>query len=386
MSDAPIYNLNPQEFWLDPYPDLAAMRALGPVCYVPQLDATLITHRDDIVRCEKNVAVFSSDQPQGLMTVLMGVNMMRKDGRAHMRERKATYPAWSPAAVKTVWAQQFSEIVTARLDAIEGKGAGDLFQDYALPVSADALRAITGLENLSAEDMNRVSQGMIDGCANYAGDADVEANCNRCTALIDRCITERWNTLEANPDHSLLSVQIQAGLSESEIRANIKLAISGGQNEPRDAIAGAIWALLTHQEQLELAVNGDVSWLQVFEEYARWISPIGMSPRRVAQAFDYRGVRFEPEDRVFLMFSSGNRDAASFPDADTFDIRRDISGSLSFGAGPHFCAGAWVSRSLIADHALPKFFERLKGVRLTGEVPFGGWAFRGPLALPCEWG
>ncbi len=385
MSNVPIHEIDADSFWQDPYPDLKAMRQLGPVCYVPQLDAKLIVHREAIVRCEKNVEVFSSDQPNGLMTVLMGENMMRKDGRAHMRERKATYPAWSPAAVKSVWAGAFEDIVQSRLDAIVGNGSGDLFWDYAMPVSADALRIITGLTNLSAEDMNRVSQGMIDGCANYSGDADVEANCHACTRLIDEAISERWDELMAEPDHSLLAVQQQAGLPEAAIRANIKLAISGGQNEPRDAIAGAIWALLEYPEQLQLAVDGKVTWLQVFEEYARWVSPIGMSPRRVAKAHVYENVTFEPEERVFLMFSSGNRDESAFENGDAFNVTRDISGSLSFGAGPHFCAGAWVSRSLIADYALPKLFEQLKSLRITGEVPFGGWAFRGPLALPCSW-
>ena len=41
---------------------------------------------------------------------------------------------------------------------------------------------------------------------------------------------------------------------------------------------------------------------------ARWIAPIGMSPRRVAKPWSYGGVDFEPEDRVFLMFGSANRD------------------------------------------------------------------------------
>ena len=51
----------------------------------------------------------------------------------------------------------------------------------------------------------------------------------------------------------------------------------------RDAIAGATWALLTHPKQLALVQGGKAKWLDVFEEYARWIAPIGMSPRRVAR-------------------------------------------------------------------------------------------------------
>ena len=72
-------------------------------------------------------------------------------------------------------------------------------------------------------------------------------------------------------------------------------------------------------------------------------------------------------------------------DADHFDVTRDLSASLSFGAGPHYCAGAWASRALIAEAALPEFFERVQNPQIAGDVPFGGWAFRGPLALPCKW-
>ena len=79
---------------------------------------------------------------------------------------------------------------------------------------------------------------------------------------------------------------VRGGMPEPNVRHNIKLTISGGQNEPRKAIAGTIWALLTHPEQFARVADGKVEWLQVFEEFARWISPIGMSPRRVAKAAD----------------------------------------------------------------------------------------------------
>ena len=48
--------------------------------------------------------------------------------------------------------------------------------------------------------------------------------------------------------------------------------------------------------------------MNAFEEYARWMSPIGMSPRRIAQPHTYAGFKLQPEDRVFLCFSSANRD------------------------------------------------------------------------------
>ena len=387
MSDAPVFEIDPPAFWADPYPSLKRMRAEAPIAFVPQLNATLITRRDDIFTQEKRVEVFSSDQPEGLMTVLMGQNMMRKDGADHAAERKAVFPTVSPKTVRDVWTAQFRARTDEVLDRIAPMGACDLVKDFALPVSGEALKAITGLTNMSYAEMDRVSQGMIDGCANYAGDPEVEAQCHDCTASIDAHIDARMPELRKTPDHSLLSVQMQAGLSEAQIRANVKLAISGGQNEPRDAIAGTAWALLTHPDQLAMVQGGQASWMQAFEEYARWISPIGMSPRRVAKCDTVNGVTLEPEDRVFLMFGSGNRDEAVFARPDDFDLTQDCSASIAFGAGPHFCAGAWASKALIAEVALPMLFARLPGLRLDPPeaTRFGGWAFRGPLAMPVAW-
>ena len=57
MSDAPIYEINVIDFKKDPYPDLKEMRASTPICFVPQLNATMICERDSIFECEKNTKI-----------------------------------------------------------------------------------------------------------------------------------------------------------------------------------------------------------------------------------------------------------------------------------------------------------------------------------------
>jgi len=385
MSNAPHYNIDPKAFYDDPYPDLKRMREQTPVAYVPQLRATLITRRDDIYEVEKKIEYFSSVSPDGLMTRMMGQNMMRKDGEAHMSERKAIFPSVSPSTVKAIWKAQFEAFTADILDEIRPLGRADMALDIAKRLSGEALKVVTGLRNMTWQEMDRVSQGMIDACANHAGDTAVFDNCRDCTASIDRHINEMIPALEKEPDHSLLSVQMQAGLPMEQTRANIRLAISGGQNEPRDVIAGIVWALLTHPDQLRMVLDGEVTWLKVFREYVRWMSPIGMSPRVMAQPYEVRGVSLEPKDDVFLMFGSANRDAANFERPDDFDITQENGAAIAFGAGPHFCAGAKVSQCLIADVTLPAIFEKLPGLRLDGETRFGGWGFRGPLVSPVAW-
>ena len=85
------YNIDIEKFWINPYPDLKIIRRKIPIVHVPELDAILITKRNSIFKNEKKVDIFSSDQPDGLMTKLMGKNMMRKDGEPHLQEKKSYF-------------------------------------------------------------------------------------------------------------------------------------------------------------------------------------------------------------------------------------------------------------------------------------------------------
>jgi len=371
------FNIDYDEFSKDPYPVLSQLRDTAPISFVPQLNAILMSKHEDIFICEKNISIFSSIQPDGLMTRLMGQNMMRKDGEEHKKERHIIFPTVSPKTTQNVWKQKFIDHTKEILDSLAYQQKIDLVNEFAKPVSAEALKIITGLTNMTWQEMDRVSQGMIDGCANYSQNKKVEENCHNCTASIDFHIRDRLEQ-DLGSDPSLLSVFKAKNVTFETISANVKLAISGGQNEPRDAIAGTIATLLQNPNQLEKIFNGEFNWLRAFEEYARWMSPIGMSPRRIAKDFLYKDFNFFENDRVFLMFGSANRDEEIFENAEKFKLDRNLARAISFGAGPHFCAGAWISKTLIAEVAIPMIFEKFPSIKLLSGVEYFGWAFRGP--------
>ena len=361
------YTIDPQRFWHDPYPDLAAMQALASVVYVPQLDAALITRRADVFVQEKRVDIFSSRQPEGLMTRLMGENMMRKDGPAHQAERKQIFPSLSPRTVMQVWRLEFERATQAVIDGLQDKQEFDLVRNFAMPVSGAALVAITGLRQMTPAQMDQVSQAMIDGCANYCGDPSVERACHVATAQIDAHIALMLQEVTVNPDMSVLSVLRQGGQPLANIQANVKLVISGGQNELRDAIAGTAAAVLMHPDaRAYLGQSG--AWGQALMEYARWMSPIGMSPRQISGDCTVLGYDFKQNDRVFFMFGAANRDSSVFEVPDMYDLNRDTGPAIPFGAGPHFCAGAAASRVLIAEVALPQLFAGFPDLELTEAV------------------
>ena len=385
MENNPIHNIDISKFKSNPYPDLEAMRAVNPICFVPQVNAIMLCDRDSIYECEKNISVFSSVQPRGLMTILMGQNMMRKDGKEHLSERKTIFKTISPKTSRDYWKDKFETLADNIIDKIKELKSGDLLTLYARELSAECLKLVTGLTNMTASEMDRVSQGMIDGCSNYTGDKNIAEYCYNCTESIDAHINEIIGEVNRNADFSLISTMLKGNLSADQISANIKLAISGGQNEPRDAIAGCIWAALNFE--LKEILLEKKNWDQLFNEYCRWMSPIGMSPREIAKNFSYKNISFKKGDRVFLMFSSANRDEKVFTNSDKFDLERDCSKSIHFGAGPHYCAGASIASTMISLVALPKLFAALPKLKLVDKekYEFDGWAFRGITSLECEW-
>src|SRR6202045_4665202 len=212
MSNAPHFDIDVPRFWADPYPDLARMRREVPIAFVPQLGSTVFPRRDDIFTQEKRTDVFSSHQPAGLMNTLMGHNMMRKDGDAHMSERAAMFPSVSPRTGRDTWSRQFQAHADRILEQLAPSGHADLCKALALPLSAECLKDVTGLTNMRFEDMDAWSQAMIDGIANYSGARRVEARCHAAPAGLEAAIDDMVPVVAKTPNASILSVLLSAGM------------------------------------------------------------------------------------------------------------------------------------------------------------------------------
>jgi cytochrome P450 len=78
------------------------------------------------------------------------------------------------------------------------------------------------------------------------------------------------------------------------------------------------------------------------------------------------------------LFSSANRDEATFPNADVFDINRGAENHIAFGYGIHHCLGAPLARleTRILLETLAQRVERIEprgdGVPVTSPI-LRGW-------------
>lgn len=381
-----------EQLYEDPFPTFERLRAEGGVHWVPAVNRYLVTSYAAAHATELDQELFSANEEGSLMKRAMGHSMLRKDDPEHHPERRAFMPPLRPAAVQKSWMGIFratAERYLARLQEI-GPGA-DLVWDFAAPFAAESLRAVTGLHNVTEQDMQRWSQCLIDATGNYANDPDVWARGEKAFAEVDDAIDEMLAWHLTHPDDSLISGLLSMPgdrMPLHSIRANIKMTIGGGLNEPRDALGVASWALLSHPEQRELVSNDPSLWNAVFDESIRWVAPIGMYPRQTTRDTVLQGVHLPAGSKLGVCLLSANRDETEWPHPERFDLtRRDQGAHLAFGKGVHVCAGAWVARAEVADVALPLLFSRLPGLRLDPENPAvaGGWVFRGMDKLPVVW-
>ncbi|WP_125611959.1 cytochrome P450 [Specibacter cremeus] len=376
------------DLFRDPFPIYRRMREEAPVHWVPAVNRYMVTSYDACHTIENDQDVFSANEDGSLMKRAMGHSMLRKDDPEHMVDRQSYGTVLRPKAIKETWLrifQQNSETYLARLKAA-GPGA-DLVWDYAAPYAAENLRIIMGFHNASQEDMQRWSQTMINGTGNYADDPAVWAASEQSFREVDDAIDEMLPRLRANPDASLLSGLAAMPIPLEAIRANMKMTIGGGLNEPRDVLGVAVWALLDHPGQRDQVLADTSLFPRAFEEAVRWVAPIGMYPRQTTRDTVLEGVFLPKGARLGVVIGAANRDPAKFADPEAFDINREKVPHLAFGGGNHFCAGTWVARSSVADVALPQLFAQLPNLRLDPDNPAvdAGWVFRGMTALPVLW-
>lgn len=383
----PLFDVTIAELMRDPYPAFDQVRALGSAVWVESARIHLVTRFDDIMTVERNHRIFTSENPQSLMNQVMGYSLMRKDDDPHRIERAAVEPSFRPGVVKKHWGPRFQDIASDLIDGFRAQGRGDLFTDFAAPLASLSLLEILGLEKIAWHDIAGWSQALMDAIGNYQNDPEISQRAKDASDAIDTAIDQVMDKHRAEQNPSVLSSIAFAEHPHSidQIRANIKVIIGGGLNEPRDSILTTVLGLLQNPDQRAQAQANPKLFAAAFEEAVRWVSPIGMYPRRVSEDTVLGDTNLKEGDQLGICVGAANRDRNHFTDPEKFDLNRPRAQHLAFGAGPHFCAGTWVARQLVGEIAVPLLFDRLPNLRLDGPVQERGWVFRGPVSLPVCW-
>ena len=339
----------------DPYPIYRRLRAEAPAVRVKALGRTLFTKAVDTRFIKENPLLFSSDDPNTPMQrAFLAHTLMRKDHAEHRAERMAMMPAFNPRVIEAEWTPMYRKIAEEYVGRLPRGEIVDLFPALAGPIAARILAELMGLPDASDADMQRWSQNLIDGAGNFGWAPEPFAVTDKANAQMNACIAANATRLRAAPDSSALSVMVNAAapIPESQIVANIKIAIGGGINEPRDALLTEVFGLLTNPDQLAQVKRGDL-WAQAFEESVRWVAPIQVSARVATEDVAVGDCLVTKGEIVMTSQASANRDEDIWENGEAFDALREARPHQAFGNGPHHCMGAQISRRTVGAVLAP---------------------------------
>ncbi|MSX22762.1 MAG: cytochrome P450, partial [Actinobacteria bacterium] len=196
----------------------------------------------------------------------------------------------------------------------------------------------------------------------------------------------------ANPTDDLTSAMMHAEvdgerLSPAEFGSFFILLVVAGNETTRNAISHGVRLLTQNPDQKAL-------WFSDFEKHSRGAvdeivrhaTPVIHFRRTVTEDTNVGGVDMPAGTKVVMFYASANFDENVFTDPYRFDITRDPTKQVGFGAGgPHFCLGANLARREITV-MFDEIRRRLPNLHVTGEPEWLQSAFiNGIKHIQCAW-
>jgi cytochrome P450 len=147
-------------------------------------------------------------------------------------------------------------------------------------------------------------------------------------------------------------------LSREEVLGYTTFLSSAGNETTTNLIGWTGKLLADHPEQRQQIAQDRSLVPRAIEEILRYEAPSPVNSRYVARDVELHGQTVPEGSVMVLLNGSANRDERRFPDADRFDIHRQMKYHLSFGYGIHFCLGAALARlegRVVLDEVLTRF-------------------------------
>ena len=387
----------------DPYPTLAEVREATPVFFAPALDHWVVTRYEDVRSILTDSGHFSAANSLSPLTPPCPAaaraladfdavpTLANADPPAHTRVRRMVNGAFTPRRVAAM-EPVVRDVVVRFCEERLRDGHADVVRDFAWELPVIVLFSILGAP---AEDVALVKAGSENRVLFTYGQPSDEDQVRAAEGLAAFWHYARGLVEDriANPRDDFTSDLVRAvdahgeGLNVTQSTTIALNLLVAGHETTTNLIGNAFRRLLENRDAWDLLCADPSLAPNAVEEVLRMDSPVIAWRRRTTEAVDIHGVTVPAGANVLLMLASANRDAAKFPDPDTFDIRRpNAHNHVSFGHGPHFCLGAPLAR-LEARVVLEEVSARLPSLRLVDQplefLP--NVSFRGPLKLPVEW-
>ncbi|MFE4833385.1 cytochrome P450 [Arthrobacter sp. NPDC056691] len=363
-SDIDIWD---DDILVDPYPTYAALREQAGVVHLPKNGLYVLTRYDVIRDVLGDPATFSSAglgfNPM-VNEALQGTSLA-SDPPVHTQLRTTLSQNLTPRALRglKVTIDEKADKLVAELVA---GGSFDAVDSLARAFPLEIVADLIGFSGRVKDNMLRWGHAAM----------QVIGPLNQRTQESFPIAGELYGWCSSVSAEDLAPGSIGRGIFEAEDRGDIPAGSAGhiihqylgaGVDTTIASIGNIIALFGRHPEQLELVRNNPELVPAAFAEVLRYWAPVHIWGRTATREVEIDGVTVPAGAQLGILFGAGNRDPRHYENPDAFDVSRNPVDHLSFGYGPHGCAGQGLAK-LEAHAIIDALARRVKVLELGNEV------------------
>ena len=336
----------------DPYPHLAALRAVAPLAWHSGLGVWLASGHAEagaVLRDRRLGRVFAPRTPDAdwdTFNWLHADSILDSEPPKHTRLRRLVAGAFGRGHVQRL-APRIQELAQGLLAELPD-GEFDVIEHYAEPLPVLVIAELLGVPEADRHHLRPWSQAIVrmyEVGRTPADEAAAREACGAFAAYVDELAAHRAEA----PGDDLLTDLVTARdgsdrLSARELVATAVLLLNAGHEASVNGFGNGLHSWLTAADHSTVDIADDAAVSRLVEEFLRHDSPLHLFERTAKEPAEVAGVTLEPGDKVAALLGAANRDPAVFAEPDRFDPTRDPNPHLAFGAGIHFCIGAPLAR------------------------------------------
>lgn len=345
----------------DPYPFYDRLRELGPVWQEPHYGVYMVTGYEEARRVYNDPAHFSScntvsgpfvkfpepfqgDDVDALIAkyrdeLPFSDQLPSFDPPRHTDHRKLLMRLLTPQRLRAneefMW-----RLADRQMDEWLGAGGCEFIADYAAPFT---LLVIADLEGVPESDHG----AFRDGLTHLPGQMEhkpLEFLYEQFTAYIE--------DRRRSPGDDIMTAMATATFPDgttppvSDVALLAANLFAGGQETTVRLLSFAL-RTIAERPDIQQALRDDRELIPNFvEETLRFESPLRGQFRLARRTTTVAGVAVPAGSTMLLLPGAANRDPATFPEPDRFDLERpNAKYHIAFGHGIHHCAGAHLARA-----------------------------------------
>jgi cytochrome P450 len=341
------YNPFMKEVMRDPHTTYRQLRAEAPVYYIEEYDAWALAKFEDIWNASMDNKHYTAEKGTTSAHLLTKVqplfpmiNMM--DPPRHTKLRTAVRHHFTPGAIGKL-EPLIRDIAVKALDEGRERGGMDMMADLGSRVSVTVACLVIGIPLEDAPTMNDLVWRF------FGRDPEIEGMTPDGLAAMEELFghlvqLSQERKAEGSQRGDVIdlinNIEIDGKkLDDMAIASHLSMFVIGGAETFPKTFATTIQRLAEHPDQ-RAQLAADPSLIpQAYVEALRYDMPTQFLCRVVTQEHQIRDQTLKPGQPVLFLYPSGNRDDEEFTNPDVFDIHRNPTRVLSFGAGTHMCIG-----------------------------------------------